>query len=167
MIRCKTPYKWCPVPCRFGMNPSRYYRAATLASSHRTGDSRADSSLRGGSPTDTTPAREALIAEAPPDTVPTVFEDRPSRSLIPGFPSIISTVVSGQIGFLSSCRSRRKKPHHKWCTVARALVLASWWSWHLGGSVRPDRTEVEGKLSSRHILDGWPRLDQEDTPSRF
>jgi hypothetical protein len=161
------PYKWCPVPCGFGLNPSRHYRATTLPSSRRTRDSRANSSLGGGSPSYTTPAREAPRSGAPPDAVPTAVEDRPSRSLITGFPSIISTAVSRQIGFLSSCRSHRKKLHRKWCTVARALVLTSWWPWCPGGSVRPDRAEVEGKLLSRQILDGRLILDQEDTPSRF
>jgi hypothetical protein len=83
----------------------------------------------------------------------------PSRYLIAGFPSVVSTVVSGQIGFLSSCRSRRKKSRRKCCTVARAWVLSSWWPWRRGGSVRPDRAEVEGKLLSRRILDGRSKLE--------
>jgi hypothetical protein len=125
-----------------------------MSSSRHTEDSYVDSSLGGGSPTYTAAAREALGAEAPPDIVPTTIEDRSSCSLITGFPSVVCTVVSGQSRSLSSCRSRRKKPHHKWCTVARAWVLSSRWPWRPGGSVLPDRTEEEGKLPSHRILDG-------------
>jgi hypothetical protein len=114
-------------------------------SSCRTRDSRTNSSLGGGSPSYITAAREALGAGAPPDVVPTTVEDHPTCSLVVGFPSAISTMVSGQIGFLSSYRSRRKKPRRKWCTVARAWVLSSRRPWRPSGFVRPDRAKVEGK----------------------
>jgi hypothetical protein len=55
-----------------------------------------------------------------PDAVPTSVEDCPSRFLVTGLLSIVSTVVSGQIGMLSSHRSCRKKPHRIWCPVTRA-----------------------------------------------
>jgi hypothetical protein len=71
------------------------------------------------SPAYTATARGVLGARVPPDVVPTTVEDRPSRFLITGLLSIISTAVSGQIGFLSSPRSRRKKSHRIWCPVAR------------------------------------------------
>jgi hypothetical protein len=54
------------------------------------------------------------------DAVPTTIEDCPSHFFVTGLLSIVSTVVSGQIGFLSSPSSRRKKPHRIWCPVDRA-----------------------------------------------
>jgi hypothetical protein len=81
---------------------------------HLVKASRTDSSLGGGAPAYTATAGGVLGAGALPDAVPTVVEGRPSRSLIAGFPSVVSTTVSGQIGFLLSHRSRRKKPHRKW-----------------------------------------------------
>jgi hypothetical protein len=131
-----------------------------LPSSHLTGDSRTNSSLGGGSLAYTATTGEALGAGVPPDPIPTTVEDHPSRSLIAGFPSVVSNAVSGQIGFLSSCRSRRMKPRHKWCTVARAWVLSSRRPQCPSGFVRLDRDEVEGKLPSHRILDGRSRLQQ-------
>jgi hypothetical protein len=142
-------------------NPSRHCQATTLLSSLHTGDSHTDSSLGGGSPSHTAALGEAHGAGAPSDTVPTTVEDHLSRLPVASFPWFVSTAVSGQIGFLLSCRSRRKKHHRKWCTVACVWVLSSQRPWRPGGSVRSDRAEVEGKLLSRHILDGWLRLECE------
>jgi hypothetical protein len=143
-----------PYPVRIWPNPSRHCRATTLPSSRCTGDSCTDSSLGGGSPAYTATAGEALGAGTPPDAVPTAVEDRPRHLPVTSFQWFISTAVSGQIGFLSSCRSCRKKHCRKWCTVARVWVLSNWWPWRPGGSVLPDRADVEGKLPSHRILDG-------------
>jgi hypothetical protein len=131
-----------------------------MSSSHRTRDSRTDSSLGGGSLAYTATAGEALGAGAPPDVVPTTVEDHSSRLPIASFTWFVFTMVSGQIGFLSSCRSRRKKHRHKWCTIARVWVLSSQRPWCPGGSVWSDRAEVEGKLPRCWILDGRSRLDE-------
>jgi hypothetical protein len=122
----------------------------TLSSSRRTRDYHVDSSLGGGSPAYTTAA----------GAIPTAVEDRPSRLLVTSFLRFVSTMVSGQIGFLSSCRSRRKKHHRKWCTVAHVWVLSSRRPSHPGGSIRLDRAEVEGNLLSHQILDGRSRLER-------
>jgi hypothetical protein len=148
-----------PISSEFGPNPSRQCQATMLPSRRHTGDSCADSSLGGGSPAYTAATGEALGAGVPSDTIPTAVEDRPSRLPIASFPWFISTVVSGQIGFLSSCRSHRKKHPHKRCTLARVWVISSRRPWRPSGSVRPDRAEVEGKLLSRPILDGRSRLE--------
>jgi hypothetical protein len=98
-----------------------------------------NSLLGGGAHTYTTTAKGVPGAGAPPDAVPTTIEGRPSRSLIAGFPSVVSTAVSGQIGFFSSHRSHRKKPHHKWCTIG--------WAWaHLAA----DHGEAPSPLFCRH-----------------
>jgi hypothetical protein len=131
-----------------------------LSSSRRTGDSHADSSLGGGSPAYTVATGGVLGVGAPLDAIPTAVEDCPSRLPIASFPWFISTVVSGQIGFLSSCRSHRTKHPHKRCTLARVWVISSWRPWRPSGSVQPDRAEVEGKLLSRPILDGRSRLER-------
>jgi hypothetical protein len=144
---------------RIWSNPSCHCRATTLSSSHRTKVSRTDSSLGGGSPTNIAAAGEALGVGAPLDAVPTAVEDRLSRLPIVSFPWSVSTMVSGQIRFLSSCRSCRKKHCRKWCTVARVWVPSSRRPWCPGGSVRPDKAEVEGKLLSCQILDGRSRLE--------
>jgi hypothetical protein len=83
-------------------------------SSRYTGASRADSSLGGGDPVYTAAAGGVHGARALPDAIPTAIDGRLSCCLIVGFPSVVSTAVSGQIGFLSSRRSRRNKHHHKW-----------------------------------------------------
>jgi hypothetical protein len=86
---------------------------------HLVTTSRADSSLGGGAPTYIAAAGGVLGAGALLDAVPTAIEGRPSRFLIDGFLLVVSTTVSGQIVFLSSPRSHRKKPHRKWCPVAQ------------------------------------------------
>jgi hypothetical protein len=144
---------------RIWSNPSRHCWATTLSSSHRTKVSRTDSSLGGGSPTNIAAAGEALGAGAPLDAVPIAVEDRPSRLPVVSFPRFVSTMVSGQIGFLSSCRLCRKKHCRKRCTVARVLVPSSRWPWCSGGSVRPDKAEVKGKLLSHRFLNGRSRLE--------
>jgi hypothetical protein len=133
---------------------------------HLVKASRADSSLGGGAPAYTATAGGVLGARAPLNAVPTAVQGRPSHSLIVGFPSVISTAVSGQIGFLSSHRSRRKKPRHKWCIIARAWALSSRRPWHPGGLLRPHEAE-EGNARCRPHVNRRPRLDQEDTPSHF
>jgi hypothetical protein len=82
-------------------NPSRHCLAMTLSSSLRTGDSRADSSLGGGSPAYTVAAKGVLGTGAPPDAAPTTVEDRPKRLPITSFPWSIFTTVSSQNEFLS------------------------------------------------------------------
>jgi hypothetical protein len=56
---------------RIWSNPSRHCRATTLPSSCCTGDSHADSSLGGGSPTYIVAAGGVPGAGAPPDAIPT------------------------------------------------------------------------------------------------
>jgi hypothetical protein len=118
---------------------------------HLVKASYADSSLGGGAPDYNAAARRVLGAEAPPDTVPTAVEGRLSRSLIAGFPSVVSTVVTGQIEFLSSHRSRRKKPHRKWCTIAWAWALSSRWPWRPGALLRPDEAEEGDAPVAVHV----------------
>jgi hypothetical protein len=152
-----------PYPVQIWPNPSRHCRATSLPSSHRTRDSRADSSLGGGSPAYTAAAGEAPRARVPPDAIPTTVEDRLSRLPVASFPWFISTAVSGQIGFLSSCRSRRKKHRCKWCIIAHVWVLSSRRPW-------PSRAEVEETSSQMVyrrkwcivVLFGWtePRLKE-------
>jgi hypothetical protein len=145
---------------RIWLNPSRHCWATTLLSSRRTGDSRTDSSHGGGSPAYTTTVREALGARALPNAIPTAVEDRPCRLPVASFPWFVYTAVSGQIGFLLSCRSHRMKHRHKWCTVAHVLVLSSRQPWRPGGFVWPDWAVVEGTLRSHRILDGRSRLER-------
>jgi hypothetical protein len=113
--------------------------------------SRANLSLGGGAPAYTTAVGGVLGAGAPPDAIPTVVECRPSRSLITGFPSVVSTTVSGQIGFLSSHRSCRKKPHCKWCTAAWAWALSSQRPWHPGALLRSDKAEERDVPAAVHV----------------
>jgi hypothetical protein len=117
-----------------------------------------DSSLRGEAPAYTTAAGGVLGVGASSDVVPTTVEGRLSRSLITGFPSVVSTAVSGQIGFLSSHRSRRKKSRHKWCTIG--------WAWahlavsHGGASCSLfHRHRWRKKSPSRPSFDQGPRLE--------
>jgi hypothetical protein len=138
-----------PYLVRIWPNPSRHCRATSLPSSRRTGDSRTNSSLGGGSPAYTTAAGEAPRAGASLDAVPTTIEDRPSRLPVASFLWFVSTVVSRQIGFVSSCRSRRKKHCHKWCNVACLWVLSSRWPRH--PVVLFGRTEPRLKESSRAV----------------
>jgi hypothetical protein len=90
--------------------------------------SRVDSLLGGGAPIYTATAGGVHGARAPSDALPTIVEGCQSRSLVTGFHLVVSSAVSGQIGFLSSHRSCRTKPHRKWCTVARAWAF--WNQWH-------------------------------------
>jgi hypothetical protein len=85
-----------------------------------------------------------LVAGGPSEEPVTVAKSRPNRAAVARSPSSVSFTVSVQNEFLLSCRSHRKKPHHKWCTVARAWALSSRWPWCPGGSVRPGRAEEEG-----------------------
>jgi hypothetical protein len=107
---------------RIWSNPCRHSRATTLPSSHHTGDSCADTSLGGVSAAYTVAVGGVLGATAPLDAVPTVVEDRPSRLPNSLFPCSIFTVVTSQNEFLSSPRSRRKKPCVVSCTVARSWL---------------------------------------------
>jgi hypothetical protein len=85
-----------------------------------------------------------LVTGGPSEEPVIVTKSRPNRATIACSPSSVSFTVSVQNEFLLSCRSRRTKPHHKWCTIARAWALSSRWPWRPGGSVRPGRAEEEG-----------------------
>jgi hypothetical protein len=74
----------------------------------------------------------------------TAAKSHPNRATVTRSPSYVSFNVSVQNKFLLSCRSRRKKPHRKWCIIAHAWALSSRWPCCPGGSVRPGRAEEEG-----------------------
>jgi hypothetical protein len=71
---------------RIWLNPSRHCRAMTLSSRRHTGDSRADSSLQGGSLAYTIAIEGVLGAGAPLDAIPTATEDHLSHLPITSFP---------------------------------------------------------------------------------
>jgi hypothetical protein len=73
----------------------------TLSSSRHTEDSRADSSLGGGSLAYTVAAGGVLGNGAPLDTIPTTVEDRLGCLPIASFPWSVFTAVSSQNEFLS------------------------------------------------------------------
>jgi hypothetical protein len=102
------------------LNPSRHCRTMTLPSSHCIEDSRADSSLGGGSPEYTVAAGGVLGDEAPLDAIPTAVVDRPSCLPVASFPWSVFTAVSSQNGFPLSSRLHMVKPHRVSCTVAEA-----------------------------------------------
>jgi hypothetical protein len=89
-------------------NPSRHYRAMTTPSSHRTEDSRADSSLGGGSPAYTVTIRGVLGARVPLDVIPTVVEDWQRCAVVASLERVVSAAVSLQYKCMSTSRSRRK-----------------------------------------------------------
>jgi hypothetical protein len=97
-----------PYPVRIWPNPSHHCRATTLPSSHRTGDSRVDSSLGGGSLTYTVTAEGVLGAGVLLDAAPAVVEDRQSRVIIASLEKVVSAAVSLQNECMSTSRSRRK-----------------------------------------------------------
>jgi hypothetical protein len=109
-------------------NPSRHCRTMTLPSSHCVKDSRADSSLGGGSPAYTVTAGGV---EAPSDAIPTAIEDRPSCLPIASFPWSVFTAVSSQNGFPLSSRLHMVKPHRVSCTIAGAWARPSRRPWRL------------------------------------
>jgi hypothetical protein len=97
-----------PYPVQIWPNPSRHCRATTLQSSHHIGDTRADSSLGGGSPTYTITVRGVLGAGVPLDAAPIVVEDRQSRAIVASLERAISAAVSLQNECMLASRSRRK-----------------------------------------------------------
>jgi hypothetical protein len=123
-----------------------------------TGASHSNLLLGGGAPAYTATARGVLGAGVPPDIVPTTVEDRPSRFLITGLLSIISTAVSGQIGFLSSPRSRRKKSHRIWCPVARVSAAPRPVAMALLASVLPALGKQRRSHHRRSSVDQRSRL---------
>jgi hypothetical protein len=88
--------------------------------------------------------RPALVIGGPSEEPNTTAKSRLNYVAVARSPSSISFILSVQNEFLLSCRSRRKKPHHKWCTVAQAWDLSSRRPWRPGGSVWSGRAEEEG-----------------------
>jgi hypothetical protein len=80
----------------------------TLPSSHRTGDSRVDSSLRGGSLAYTITTGGVLGAGVPLDVAPTIVEDRQSHAVVASLERAVSAAVSLQNECMSASISRRK-----------------------------------------------------------
>jgi hypothetical protein len=122
--------------------------------------SRSNSLLGGGAPAYTSTAGGVLGARAPLDTVPITIEGRPSRFLIAGFLSVISTTVSGQIGFLSSPRSCRKKPCRIWYTVARPWAPSSQQPWHPRRSASAELSQGRRRSPDHPFIDRRPRLER-------
>jgi hypothetical protein len=98
-----------------------------------------------------------LVAGGPLEEPVTAGKIRPNRATITRSPSSVSFTVSVQNEFLLSCRSRRNKPHHKWCTVSRAWTLSSRRPWRPGGSVRPGRAEEQ---RTSRVVGSW--MDDQD-----
>jgi hypothetical protein len=76
----------------------------TLPSSRRTGDSRVDSSLGGGSPAYSITIRGVLGARVPLDAAPTVVEDWQSRAVVTSLERAIFTIVCLQNECMSTSR---------------------------------------------------------------
>jgi hypothetical protein len=129
-----------------------------LLLSHYTGASRSNPSLGGGAPTYTATAGGVLGAGAPSDAIPTAIEDCPSRFLVACLLPIASTVASGQIGILSSPRSRRKKPHHIWCLVAQGSTTPRPAAMALPASVSPTLGKWRRNRHHRSCIDKRSRL---------
>jgi hypothetical protein len=77
---------------------------------HRTGASRANSLLGGGTPIITDTVGAITGTRASPKAALTIANYRPNRAVVTRFPSTVSTTVSEQIGALSIPRPRRKNP---------------------------------------------------------
>jgi hypothetical protein len=115
-------------------------------------------SLGGGAPAYTAIVRGVHGARAPLDTVPATVEDHLSHFLVVGLLSIVSTMVSWQIGFLSSSRSRRKKPHCIWCPVAQASATPRPAAMALPASVSPASGKRRRNHHRRSSVDQRSRL---------
>jgi hypothetical protein len=75
--------------------------------------------------------RPVLVTSGPSEELVTATKSRLNRAAVARSPLSVSFTVSVQNEFLLSCRSRRKKPHRKWCTIARA------WAFSRGGHGAP------------------------------
>jgi hypothetical protein len=93
--------------------------------------------------------RPVLVTGGPTEEPVTATKTHLNRAVVARSPSSVSFTVSVQNEFLLSCRSCRRKPHRKWCTVARAGALSSQWPWSPGGSVWPD--QAKEKVTSQAV----------------
>jgi hypothetical protein len=122
-------------------NPSRQRVSCRTRSIHRCPEKLKHGGARGERGESVHPI---LVAGGPSKEPVTTTKSRLNPATVVCSPSSVSFTVSVQNEFLLLCRSRRMKPHHKWCTIARAWALSSRRPWRPGGSVWSGRAEDEG-----------------------
>jgi hypothetical protein len=111
--RCHDPARTPPLINSYP--PSQ--QSESPPSPHYSKDSCTKPPLGGGTPAPTAASGAVQGAEAPPEATPTVTKGRWNRLTIASCPPVVYTVVSGENGFLSSPRSRRKKRFSDWCSI--------------------------------------------------
>jgi hypothetical protein len=114
--------------------------------------------LGGGVPTTNAATGAVPGAGAQLEAAPSTVEDQPSYPIPASSPLSVSTVVSEQNGFLSSPRSRRKKPRCLWCPITQASTSPPLFY--------PRRRDEEDATAAIHpaIV---AKIKQSDTPSLF
>jgi hypothetical protein len=104
------PYLCPPTSTPKDPTSSHHCPSKPLSSPRYSKDSRTDPPLGGGSNAPTAASGAIPGVEAPPEAAPAITKGRSSYLRIASLQSYVSTAVSGQNRFLSSPRSRRKKP---------------------------------------------------------